>query len=47
MRAPRHRDHDSSSDCLIAAFAMRHGAAVCATDPHFANIPGLELFRAR
>jgi predicted nucleic acid-binding protein len=36
-----------SSDCLIAALAMRHGAAVYATDPHFGNIRGLELFVAR
>ena len=30
-------------DCLIAAVAKRCGMPVCATDPHFAEIPGLRL----
>lgn len=32
------------ADCLIAAVAKRCGLRVCATDPHFAKIPGLRLF---
>ena len=32
------------SDCLIAAVARRCGLAICATDPHFRQIPGIEFF---
>ena len=32
-----------AADCLIAALAKRCGFAVCATDPHFAQIPDLRL----
>ena len=31
-------------DCLIAAVARRCGYLVCATDPHFEKIPGLQRF---
>lgn len=34
-----------AADCLIAALAKRCGFAVCATDPHFAHIPDLRLYR--
>jgi hypothetical protein len=33
------------SDCLIAAVALRCGLAVCADDPHFDVIPGLQRYR--
>lgn len=32
-----------SADCLIAALAKRCGFAVCATDPHFKEIPDLRV----
>lgn len=32
-----------AADCLIAAVAQRRGWPVCATDPHFTEIPGLAL----
>lgn len=32
------------SDCLIAAVSKRCGLAICATDPHFRQIPDMQLF---
>ncbi|MBI4888945.1 MAG: PIN domain-containing protein [Acidobacteria bacterium] len=32
-----------AADCLIAAVAKRRGWPVCATDPHFRDIPGITL----
>ena len=32
-----------AADCLIAAVAKRRGWSVCATDPHFNDIPGIRL----
>lgn len=32
-----------AADCLIAAVASRRGFSVCATDPHFEEIPGIRL----
>ena len=32
-----------AADCLIAAVAERHGLPVCATDPHFTELPGVRL----
>lgn len=32
-----------AADCLIAAVAKRRGWPVCATDPHFKEIPGIKL----
>lgn len=34
-----------AADCLIVALAKRCGFAVCATDPHFAQIPDLRLLK--
>ena len=33
------------ADCLIAAVARRCDLALCATDPHFDQIPDLRLYR--
>lgn len=33
------------SDCLIAAVARRRDLALCATDPHFDEIPDLSVYR--
>lgn len=34
----------SPADCLIAAVARRCDYTICATDPHFEQIPGLRLY---
>jgi len=34
-------------DLLIGALAMEHDAEVFTTDPHFAKIPGLKLYRPK
>ena len=34
-----------AADCLVATVAKRLGVRVCATDPHFNEIPGIELVR--
>jgi predicted nucleic acid-binding protein len=33
------------SDILIAALALEHACQVYTLDPHFAQIPGLPLYR--
>ena len=35
------------TDLIIAALAMEHDAEVFTTDPHFAKVPGLKLYRAK
>jgi predicted nucleic acid-binding protein len=35
-----------ASDCLIAAVARRRSLRLCTIDPHFEQVPGLEVYAA-